>query len=213
MWLGHVERIALVAFFRPHPHQFHRPSHPRQPNHPLSDLNPGAGDGLISLNWLIEYQGNLYFSGRDAANGNELFKYDGMTESVVSNIRPGNGGSFPRDLVLFDGQLFFHAGDGTEKLFQYGGGNTISAVQFDSPTLLQMVNEPHELFVFNGDLYIKASDGVHGSELFKVSRVPEPSGRTFAIISFLPALLLYRRNLGGPIGHVKRYDYIDLNHE
>jgi ELWxxDGT repeat protein len=137
------------------------------------------------------FRNELYFVARDALNGSELYKYDGESVSVVANIRSGAASSFPWDPVVFDGQIFFHADDGTgRKLFRYDGDSVVPVwPNLDAAGIL-IPNESIDLTVFNGELYFRAGVLGRGVELVKVSRIPEPSG--FTLVAFAAASCILR---------------------
>ncbi len=53
-----------------------------------------------------------FFTATDGTNGRELWSTDGTTANMVKNIH-GSGSSLPEQLVVFDGDLYFFADDGT----------------------------------------------------------------------------------------------------
>ena len=119
----------------------------------------------------------MYFSAANPTYGRELFKYDGVSVSLAADIRPGSSSSLPYDLTLYDGQLVFHASGGTapsRTLFRYDSDGNFSALEVDE--VLQLTNAPSDLAVFNNDLYLRAGLGRSGSELVRISVVPEPRG-------------------------------------
>lgn len=121
---------------------------------------------------------DLYFRAR-AGDGTELYTYDGTSASQVKDIHSGTNNfgdpasSSPRDFVIYNGQLYFVAGDeaGT-KLFAYDG--SVAAQTFEN----NIVGGPEEKILYNGDLYFRAANQEYGSELWRfdgntISRVTD----------------------------------------
>src|SRR5207247_9267055 len=79
-------------------------------------IDPGAGTSFPS--GLTDVAGTVYFDAADGPHGTELWKSDGTGPgtSMVCDILPGAGGSFPgrfSGLVHVGGTLYFDADDGT----------------------------------------------------------------------------------------------------
>lgn len=73
---------------------------------PLAGTLP-AVEHLASLN------GAVYFAGRDAGHGQELWRSDGTPQGtkLLKDLNPGKGSSFPVHLVTAGDKLFFFASD------------------------------------------------------------------------------------------------------
>lgn len=73
-------------------------------------INPSGGaypyDG-------IEYNGLFYFIAHDFTNGAELWATDGTTTQMVMDLYPGEEGSIPTYLTVFNGKLYMCADNGT----------------------------------------------------------------------------------------------------
>ncbi|HET9766153.1 MAG TPA: hypothetical protein VFS60_04865 [Thermoanaerobaculia bacterium] len=76
---------------------------------PEGDLFP-----FTALDQRVVAQGRLFFSGRTAANGSELWQTDGTRTGTVrvTDLAPGAEGSHPSHLVAAGAALFFSAQDG-----------------------------------------------------------------------------------------------------
>ena len=103
----------------------------------VADINPGGHSHPWDLTvydgrqgsvpaYLTVYDGALYFAANDGEHGRELWKYDGTTASLVTDVQPGSGWSSPHLLIVYDGALYFRAdvGSGSD-LWRYDG-NTAS---------------------------------------------------------------------------------------
>jgi len=104
----------------------------------VADINPDAND-IIKTNanssWPNELSrlGNeLYFSanGGGILENYELWKYDGVSTVLVSNIHPNigaNHSSFPKGLTAFNGTVYFMADDGANGFELWKAGPTGAA--------------------------------------------------------------------------------------
>ena len=96
----------------------------------VEDINPGKFGSLPGP--MTEFKGNLYFSANAGAHdephneeiyGAELYVFDGNAATMVRDINPGMPHSNVQDIVVFEGQMFFRANDGTHgwEAFRYDG--------------------------------------------------------------------------------------------
>jgi ELWxxDGT repeat protein len=136
---------------------------------------------------LTEFDGKLYFTADDGVHGNELFVSDGTAEGtqLVKDIYPGElqsstyyyGSQFDdfytRNLLEFDGKLYFKANDGEhgEELFVSDGtaeGTQLVKDIYPGENQYGYKNSsaPSDLVEFKDKFYFAANDGVHGNELF-----------------------------------------------
>ena len=124
----------------------------------------------------------LFFNGNfPAPNGAgseaELWRTDGTMSGTkrVTDIAPGAYSSHPKDLAVFQGELYFTATDFTnadpgigEELWKYVPGD-------DELVLVADLNPgpgdglPLSKTEYRGDLYFSADDGVLGQELWKLT--------------------------------------------
>ena len=131
----------------------------------VSDIN-AQGD---STPYFFTALGNyLYFAAGNGAEGadNELWRTNGSTTTLFADINVGEDGSWPGDLTLFNGYIYFSADDGIHGLELWRTDGTTT-------TLVEDINEgadtsaPYELTVLGGHLYFVADDGVHGFEVWR----------------------------------------------
>lgn len=129
------------------------------------DANASGGAG-ISL--MTDANGILYYKGTDGIHGKELWKSDG-TESgtnMIIDLYPGEDGSELYEICYSGGKVFFYAKsddtggalwvtDGTEA----GTFNPVGFVD-DTPTDFLYLTD------FNGTLFFRYYDNVHGVELW-----------------------------------------------
>jgi hypothetical protein len=102
----------------------------------------------------------LYFAADGDAAGEQLWRFDPAT-GIATRLSDNFAGS-PTRLTSFGGALYFWATEDRSqmpKLWTYDGGGVKKVADLLSGS---------ELFVFGGDLYFGADDGLHGYELWKI---------------------------------------------
>lgn len=140
----------------------------------IADLNPG-GVGSFPSNF-ITFNGASYFSAYTLELGRELFKYDGASITLVSNINDqmhidesgqeiGND-SVPDNFTLFNGALYFSAYDQRRggELWRFDGTRAMRVTDInpdfnDSIKPLVKSSWPQELTVMGNALYFSADGG------------------------------------------------------
>lgn len=138
----------------------------------LKDIWPGEGSSTPDQ--FTDVNGTIFFSAADPVNGNELWKTDGTEDGtlLVKVFNPSGGGDYPGQFHNINGILLFGVSsqsglwrsDGTEAgtyqlyLFRSDGGQDFFG-DFE--------------YMLNGELYFKANDGVHGTELWKTDGTAE----------------------------------------
>ena len=86
----------------------------------------------VAYNMANEYayiaNNKIYFAGFDAAEGRELWQYDGTVSSFVKGINPGNGSSNPQHIIELNGKLIFQAtpNGSINKLFSLDSNNNLT---------------------------------------------------------------------------------------
>lgn len=113
--------------------------------------------------------GVIYFSATNGTSGNELFKYDGTSVTLVKDINPGPSSSYPGNFVQMGGFVYFTADDGTKgrELWKTDGTPGGTQLVSDINTNGASSSNPGMLAVMGGWLYFVADDGINGSELWK----------------------------------------------
>ena len=152
--------------------------------HRVSDLNPGSV-GSFPSNMLV-FGNALYFSAYTFSTGRELWKYNGTSISLVTNINDtaddiGGGllegnDSAPQSLILFNGALYFSAFDPRRggELWRYDGTNAFRVADIN-PDLNDTIKiNPNSSWptgptVFSNALYFSADGGgaLQNYELWK----------------------------------------------
>ncbi len=79
----------------------------------VKDINPDSGTGSFPKEFTT-IGSTVFFSARDEAIDYELWKSDGSESGtvMVKSIAPADRGSYPADLEVMNGTLFFRADDG-----------------------------------------------------------------------------------------------------
>lgn len=146
----------------------------------VKEINAILGDSA-DPSYLTVFNGQLYFAATDGDNttgttiaGRELWKTDGTNAGTVrvKDIYVGVNSSAPAILTSSNGFLYFAATDFTHgrALWKTDGSEAgtvlVKAItpMPDDPLGYPL---PGRSAVFNGDLYLTASDGVSGNELWK----------------------------------------------
>jgi ELWxxDGT repeat protein len=137
--------------------------------HIVREINPGINDGIG--NPYITVVGNQAFFAATSgagAEGNELWKTDGTEggTTIVRDIVPGAGSSFPRGLVALGGNICFAATtDGKQTLWTSDG----------TAAGTRQINAQHPIVVLNFSsltaiaetLYFAGSNSLNGTEPWK----------------------------------------------
>jgi ELWxxDGT repeat protein len=144
----------------------------------LADIWPGRGSsgpyGFTAVG------AQLFFSAYDSVHGYELWVTDGTSPGtrMVADIGPGRTGSNPSIFTAFNGKLYFSADDsihgaelwvsdgtqsGTAMIKDINPGSSASSI-FGSSVVPSGFN--YNMNEYNGKLYFRANDGVHGIELW-----------------------------------------------
>ncbi len=123
----------------------------------VADVNPGPGSS--NPVFMADIDGKVYFSANDGVTGNELWRYDSVTNTVtqVRDIFPGASSSNPMFLTATNGMIFFAADNGNPPV-----GSNVELMKYD--VNLDMMSTATELSVafgsfpsylteMNGDLY------------------------------------------------------------
>ena len=126
-----------------------------------------------SAEYMVKYNGNLYFSGFDSINGYELRNFDGNTISLVSDINPGAAHGTSYGFKVFQNKLYFYGNDGVNgyELWSYDGSSSQMVANLSQATCPP---QPGQGFgcggalmeVFNDKLYFVKDTGGVASQLW-----------------------------------------------
>lgn len=147
----------------------------------FKDINPGGVNSGSFPGGFTEYNGNLYFYADDGNNGRELWVSDGTASgtSMLKDINSGSGDSYPNELIVLDGLLYFGATDGTNSgLWSTDGTTTGTTLVYSGSgrPSYGMTNYDERLYYVasdaNGDGKLWVSDGTTaGTEQASVPNV------------------------------------------
>jgi len=132
----------------------------------VADINP-SGDSSPKT-FFIKSDGVLYFEADNGTIGEELYKLESGTVSLIKDINQdpnsSTGDSSPSRFIEFNNKLYFRAFDGSES----NGFNATELWESDGTALgTQLVGDlnpgasgsPDHFFVFNNELFFTINDG------------------------------------------------------
>lgn len=137
----------------------------------LIDLCPGTCSGVSKNLRLMSviFNGNLFFAGDDRINGNDLYKWDGITPpSLVYDINPGCNISYLGLFVNLINRICFEADDGVHggELWEYDGISTPRLVYDIIPGVKSGLDGFSFNCTFKSTLYFPGRDSANDSELW-----------------------------------------------
>lgn len=162
----------------------------------LKDIVPGPGSSYP--NSFIECNNLLFFSANDSVHGTELWVTDGTGAGtqMLTDANTGTASGSPYYMTPFNNKLYYSTADathGTELWVTDGTSAGTSLLKDINPGVdggqpegykgsaqRGIINQFNE---YNGALYFRANDGVHGSELW---RTDGTSAGTVMVTEILP---------------------------
>jgi ELWxxDGT repeat protein len=140
----------------------------------MVDISPGA---VVRCFGLRGVNGSVLFSAEDGVHGRELWRTDGTAggTTLIKDISPGAGSSFPTSLVALGGKFYFAARDGVHgvELWQSDGSDAGTTLVADIAPGARS-SSPSGLVAMGSSLYFVANDGSTGVELWKLDTL-EPA--------------------------------------
>ncbi|MBS1587596.1 MAG: T9SS type A sorting domain-containing protein [Bacteroidetes bacterium] len=122
--------------------------------------------------YFVVCSGKIYFQNDNDTAGAELWISDGTTIGtyMVKDIEPGSFGSSPREFVELNGKVFFGAttqNEGAEVWITDGTDAGTHIIKDINPgPASSRHSTAYSPVVYNGRIYFRATDGVHGQELW-----------------------------------------------
>lgn len=155
----------------------------------VHNINPNTAPGQngSAPRDLVNVNGTIFFNANDGTNGEELWKHDGTTTTMLE-IFPGFNGSNPAELTNVNGTLFFRARATLteEALYKL-------EPPYTTPTKIDINPNPIQsdgvasLANFNGTLFFSANDATgDGVELWKSNGGTVASGGTVMVADVNP---------------------------
>lgn len=129
---------------------------------------------LVAGRQFVVLNGALYFAAGDmvGTDGIELWRSDGTAAGtvMVKDINPGWASSYPEDLTVMNGRIYFTADDGVHgfELWVSDGtdGGTAMVAEVVPGSAPDRMQAPLFLTTANGRLFFAAWDDAHGQELW-----------------------------------------------
>ena len=148
----------------------------------VSDIQPGAGSSIPAegSRAFVAYDDRIYFAAAANDNNVELWSAAGGAAFLVNEIRSGSQGSFPDNLTVANGALFFTADDdisGEELWFTTGNPSSTARI-FDAYPGGQS-GSPEGLTVVNDKLFFIASNSFAAGDLYVYDLVAGGTQRVF----------------------------------
>jgi len=141
----------------------------------VKDINPGS-DGSQPRS-LTVYDGTLYFSAADGNGDRELWKTDGTASGTqrVADVN-ASGSSRPRALSVYNDRLYFTAFTPSDGREPHGyDGSTVSSIDLNPGAGSSGGFAPAVFDDGSGPaLYVSASDGKTGVELWRFDQTSAP---------------------------------------
>jgi ELWxxDGT repeat protein len=115
---------------------------------------------------LVHWNGALYYGAQDISFGVELWRYNGNTQTRLTDISPGAADANPEAIFAAPDGLYFRARTTTHgmELYRYNGS---AAVRIADINPGPADSNPGEFCAFAGRVYFSADDGTNGYELWR----------------------------------------------
>lgn len=137
----------------------------------VADINRVGSSDPVDL---TPHQGALYFRADDGIHGRELWRTTGRGAELVADISPGADSGEPEALTSFGGHLYLIAREpehGRELWRTMGAGAELVADILEGEDPAFVVSDPR-LVVIGNRLWFRATDGIHGHEVWTVEERP-----------------------------------------
>lgn len=175
--------------------------------HVFADNTPGV-NGSVSYDppgLPVIYGSRLYWAGNNpAGNGYEVMSTDGTAADIklLKDINPGNNGSDPSYLGVYNGWLRFMADDGTSGYQLWLSNSTADSTFKVTPSTggqNSALQGTSDFVAYNGSLYYPAKySATTGTELYKLTMNP-PAPISVARFNALNDLSIYPNPVQGKV--------------
>ena len=136
----------------------------------ILDIYPGPTYSMYTSGMkFYSVNGKMVFTARSASEGFELAFSDGTAEgTMVLDLNPGSGDSYPTDFIEFNGKIYFrayHSSYGYEVWTTDGtpeGTQMLADIYPGSSS-----SSPSNFHVFDNMLYFRANNPTYGTELYR----------------------------------------------
>ncbi len=138
----------------------------------LKDIQPGPNHSFTHIYGLegMYYMFKFYFRASDTIHGYELWVTNGTAAgtTLVKDIRPGTGTSFPSNFVIYHKRVYFVATDSTDGWQLYRTDGTAAGTEMVLPAIMTNTDpDPEELTVLTGKkMFYRADYNTLGTELW-----------------------------------------------
>jgi ELWxxDGT repeat protein len=115
---------------------------------------------------LVLWNGALYYGAQEGTHGVELWRFNGTSQTRVTDIHQGDADASPEGLYVAGSSLYFRARTAAlgRELYCFDG-TTARCVADINPGAGD--SNPGEFCFFAGHVYFSADDGIHGYELWR----------------------------------------------
>jgi ELWxxDGT repeat protein len=177
----------------------------------IDTINPGAGSSSAMDSSDSAALGDyLYFQADDGTHGDELWRTNGTTTTLVEDINSGSNNSNPEYFAALGDYLYFRADDGAH-------GTELWRTDGTTTSLVEDINTgsngsyPEHLTALNGYLYFQADDGTNGNELWRTDGTEAGTTRVKDINSSSGSNGSYPEHLTALNGYLYFQAYDDTN--
>jgi ELWxxDGT repeat protein len=115
---------------------------------------------------LVLWNGALYYGAQDSGYGVELWRFNGTTQTRVTDISPGVADANPEALFAFGNGIYFRARTTTHgsELYHHDGSATVRVADINGGAA---DSNPGGFCAYAGWIYFNADNGTNGHELWR----------------------------------------------
>jgi ELWxxDGT repeat protein len=115
---------------------------------------------------LVLWNGALYYGAQESSFGVELWRFNGSTQTRVTDINAGAADGNPEGIYAAADGLYFRARTSTHgmELYRYDGATALRVADINPGAA---DSNPGDFCAFGGHIYFGADDGTKGQELWR----------------------------------------------